>query len=164
MRYCPHCQHRLQERLAHDRLRPVCAACGYVHFRDPKVGVSLLVERGGKVLLVQRAVDPGLGQWSLPSGFIEWDEAPEAAARRECEEETGLVVGKLELLAAVHYADDFRGPGINLTYKAQVRGGRLRAGDDAQQACFYAPDELPSSEDIAFRYHSLLLQKWAAFR
>jgi ADP-ribose pyrophosphatase YjhB (NUDIX family) len=161
MRYCPHCRQRLVECLSFDRLRPVCPTCGYVYFRDPKVGVSVLVERKGKVLLIQRAIEPGLGKWSLPSGFMEWDEAPEPAARRECAEETGLIVESLELLDVVHYADDFRGPGINLTYKAQVQGGRLQAGDDAQQALFCAPDELPSPENIAFRNHYLALHRWA---
>lgn len=161
MRYCPHCRHDLAERIAFDRLRPVCPACGYVHFRDPKVGVSLLIEQEGRVLLVQRAVDPGLGLWSLPSGFIEWDEAPEAAARRECEEETGLLVDNLELLEVVHYTDDFRGPGINLTYSAQVQGGRLQAADDARRVRFCAPDDIPSPDAIAFRNHYLALRRWA---
>jgi ADP-ribose pyrophosphatase YjhB (NUDIX family) len=160
MRYCPHCAHPLEERLAFDRIRPACPACGFIHFRELKVGVSVLVEQAGRLLLVQRAVEPGLGQWCLPSGFVEWDETPEVAAARECAEETGLAVGDLELLGVSHYTDDYRGPGINLTYRAWVTGGRLRAGDDAGAVRFFGPGELPVAEAIAFQGHRLMVDGW----
>jgi 8-oxo-dGTP diphosphatase len=160
LRYCPHCTHALEERLAFDRMRFVCPACGFVNFREPKVGVSVLVEQGGKILLVQRAVDPGQGLWCLPSGFVEWDERPEAAAGRECAEETGLVVEILDLLGVRHYTDDYRGPGLNLTYRARVTGGALRPGDDAQAARFFTPAEMPAAERIAFVSHRLALERW----
>lgn len=160
MRNCPHCTHPLQERMAFDRLRPVCTACGFIHFRDPKVGVSVLIEGEGRVLLVQRAVDPERGKWCLPSGFTEWNEPPEASAARECAEETGLAVTDLELMGVAHYTDDFRGPGINLQYRAVVAGGELRPGDDARAARWFAPSELPPAERIAFRGHRALLEEW----
>lgn len=160
MRYCPHCTGPLEEKLAFDRLRPVCDACGFVHFREPKVGVSLLVEDGQRLLLVRRAVDPGLGKWCLPSGFVEWDESPEAAAIRECGEETGLLITDLKLLEVIHYTDDYRGPGVNFTYRAQVAGGVLRPGDDAGEARFFARRELPPTEEIAFRSHRQALARW----
>ena len=72
----PHCTHPLEEKLAFERLRNVCAACGFVHFRAPKVGVSVLVEEGDGFCWYGRAVEPGKGKWSLPSGLIEWDEPP----------------------------------------------------------------------------------------
>jgi len=160
MRHCPHCGHLLQERQAFERLRPVCPRCGFVHFRELKVGVSVLVEREGQILLVQRAVEPGLGHWSLPSGFVEWDEHPEVAAMRECQEETGLTVALTGLYGVRHYTDDYRGPGINLTYAAQVQGGRVQAGDDAQAARFFAPADLPPPEEIAFQGHRSILERW----
>jgi ADP-ribose pyrophosphatase YjhB (NUDIX family) len=162
LRYCPHCAHTLEEQPAFDRLRPVCPACGFVHFRDLKVGVSVLVEKEGQVLLVLRAVEPGAGRWSLPSGFVEWDEHPKAAAVRECREETGLSVKILSLLAVDHYTDDFRGPGINVIYRARVRGGALQPADDASDARFFAPTQLPFPAAIAFRGHRVILERWRA--
>lgn len=160
MRYCPHCTHPLEEHLAFDRLRLVCPACGFVHFRAPKVGVSVLVERDGQALLVQRAVEPGKGKWCLPSGFVEWDEGPQSAAVRECLEETGLFLADMELVEVAHYTDDFRGPGINLAYGARVAGGTLRPGDDALSVHWFAPSELPPLDLIAFRSHQVLLERW----
>jgi ADP-ribose pyrophosphatase YjhB (NUDIX family) len=134
--------------------------CGFVHFRELKVGVSVLVEREKEVLLVERNIDPGMGKWCLPSGFVEWDEAPEAAAARECLEETGLVVTRLELVDASHYTDDFRGPGINLTYRAQVGEGDLKPGDDAAAARWFRRDSLPDFGMVAFPNQCLILEQW----
>jgi ADP-ribose pyrophosphatase YjhB (NUDIX family) len=160
LRFCPHCAHPLEEQMAFGRHRPVCLACGFVHFRDPKVGISVLVEHDGQVLLVQRGIEPGLGQWCLPAGFIDWDEAPTTAAARECAEETGLTVTNVELLEAVHYTQDFRGPGINLLYRAQVAGGTLRPGDDATAVRWFSPAGLPPRAMIAFHSHYVVLEQW----
>jgi ADP-ribose pyrophosphatase YjhB (NUDIX family) len=160
MRFCPHCTHPLETKLAFDRVRPVCPACGFVHFVAPKVGVSVVIEEGDRLLLVRRAVDPEQGKWSLPSGFVEWDEAPESAAARECAEETGLVLSGLSLVEVRHYTDDYRGAGINLIYRGQVASGTLRPGDDAADAQFFAASELPPGERIAFQGHRLLVNRW----
>lgn len=159
-RYCPHCAHLLEERETFDRLRPICPVCGFVHFRDPKAGVSVMVEQEGQILLVQRAIEPGLGLWALPSGFIEWDESAEQAVIRECREETGLIVDRVQLLEVTHYTEDFRGPGINLTFRAEVVGGRLHPGSEVMAACFFPPARLPAPDRIAFASHRRLLEEW----
>jgi len=129
-----------------------------VHFRDPKVGAGVLVERDGKVVLVRRAVVPALGSWCLPSGFVEYDEAPEQAAVREFLEETGLEVKLTGLLDVRQYTNDTRGPGVVILYRGQVVGGEPRPGDDASEVGFFGPDELP--EDIAFATHRHVLAEW----
>jgi 8-oxo-dGTP diphosphatase len=156
-RFCPHCGHPLAERLAFGRQRLACPACGYVDFRELKVGTSVIIMQEGRILLIRRKEEPGKGLWALPSGFVEWDEAPEEAACRECAEETGLVAGDLRLLDVSHYSDDFRGPGINLFYRAGITGGDLQAGDDAADARFFAREELPPRSEIAFQGHADLL-------
>lgn len=160
MRYCPYCTCPLEGELAYGRVRPVCPTCGYIHFLTPKVGVSVLVEQDGRVLLVRRAIEPGRGQWSLPSGFIEWDESPELAAVREVGEETGLVVADPQLLDVGHYGGDFRGPGLNINYQASVAGGTLHPADDAAEVRFFAREDLPPLQEIAFESHRRLLAQW----
>lgn len=57
------------------------------------VGVGVVIERDGKFLLAERLADKhGQGEWSFPGGKPDAGESPEAAAIRELEEETGLVV------------------------------------------------------------------------
>ena len=55
----------------------------------PGVGVGVIVERDGKVLLVRRT-NHGAGTWSSPGGYIDHGESPEEAAVRETREETGV--------------------------------------------------------------------------
>jgi 8-oxo-dGTP diphosphatase len=158
MNYCPRCAHPLEDKFLFGRMRRVCPGCGFIFFRDPKVATGVLVEQDGKVLLVQRAVDPKQGWWCIPSGFIEYDEAPEEAALRECKEETGLEVRLIGLLDVYHYRSDFRGSGILIVYQAEVVGGELRPGDDASEARFFDPDQLP--REIAFASNCEALRWW----
>lgn len=156
--YCPHCRAELRDEFVFERTRRVCPECGFVHFRDPKVGAGVLVERDGKVVLVRRGVVPAIGSWCLPSGFVEYDEGPEEAAVREFLEETGLEVRVTGLLDVKPYKNDARGPGVIILYRGQVVGGELRPGDDASEVGFFGPDELP--DDIAFGTHRRVLAQW----
>ncbi len=157
-RYCPYCAGSLERRELFGRERLYCPACGNVIFQDPKVGAGVLVEEGGKVLLVKRAVPPERGKWGLPAGFMEWDETPEETAKRECFEETGLEVEIEGLFGIFHYTDDFRGPGIIIIYRARRIGGNLKPGDDACEIGFFSPEELPG--DIAFETNRRALALW----
>lgn len=58
-----------------------------------RVGVGVLVVRGGRVLLGERRGSHGAGAWAPPGGHLEFGETPEACARREAAEETGLALG-----------------------------------------------------------------------
>ena len=158
MNYCPRCAHPLMDKFLFGRMRRVCPGCGFIFFRDPKVATGVLVEQDGKALLVRRAVDPKQGWWCIPSGFVEHDEAPEEAALRECEEETGLEVRLTGLLDVYHYRSDFRGSGILIVYRAEVVGGELLPGDDASEARFFDPDQLP--REIAFASNCEALRWW----
>jgi len=156
--YCPYCRAEMSTRPVMGRLRQICPACGFIHFLDPKVGAGVLVEQDGAVLLVKRAVVPEKGKWCLPAGFMEYDEDPQTAAVRECQEETGLDVQVVKLLTVDQYWEDTRGPGIVVFYQGCITGGELRPGDDASEAGFFQPDEMPA--DIAFRTHRHLLARW----
>jgi ADP-ribose pyrophosphatase YjhB (NUDIX family) len=148
----------MQDAFVFGRTRRVCPECGFVHFVDPKVGAGVLAVRDGKVVLVRRAMVPAIGSWCLPSGFVEYDEAPYEAAARECLEETGLRVELTGLLEISQYANDARGAGIIILYQGQVVGGQPRAGDDASEVGFFGPEELP--EDIAFPSNRRALTRW----
>ncbi len=156
--YCPHCRAELQDAFVFGRSRRLCPECGFVHFLDPKVGAGVLAEQDGKVVLVRRAVVPRIGSWCLPSGFVEYDEAPADAAVRECLEETGLRVHLTGLVEVSHYGNDARGSGILVLYRGRVVGGEPRPGDDASEVGFFGPEELP--DNIAFPSNRRALARW----
>ena len=129
--------------------RPVCPACGWMHFSDPKVAAAVLVEReDGRILLVQRANDPFKGLWTLPAGFVNAGEDPAAAAARECLEETGLTVeisGLIEIVAGREHA---RGSDFVIFYRGKPLSGDLQADDDALDAAWFERANLP---ELAFK-------------
>ena len=61
-------------------------------FHDPKLAAAVLVTVDGKLVMVRRGVEPAVGRWAFPSGYVDQGEAVEDAAVREVKEETGLDV------------------------------------------------------------------------
>lgn len=59
----------------------------------PKIGIGVIIRNGNKVLLGKRKGSHGEGTWAFPGGHLELNESFENCAKREVEEETGLIVG-----------------------------------------------------------------------
>jgi 8-oxo-dGTP diphosphatase len=154
MDYCPRCGQALEEREAFGRLRPVCPSCGHVVFRGPKVAAGALVAQAGSILLNQRDIDPGIGKWGLPAGFVDLGERVEDAAIREVKEETGLDICLEDLLGV--YSDVERGVAL-VVYCASVCGGELIVGHETRAVGFFAPDALP---ELAFAQNSAIIEDW----
>ena len=157
LNFCPQCGGPLQDREAYGRVRRYCPACDRLIFRDPKVAAAVLVEREGRVLLIRRAFGPAKGRWSLPAGFVEYDEDPATTAIRECQEETGLEVRLTGLLDIIPGEGPPAEASFTVVYRGEVVGGTLRAGDDARSAEFFPPDELPP---LAFASTRRVLERW----
>ena len=138
----------MQTELKGDKPRRVCPQCGFTYFTDPKVGVGVFVMHEGKVLLVRRTMNPERGKWSLPAGFLDAGEDPGETAIRETHEETNLDVA-ITRLVDVYYNPPRPdgGASIFILYEARLLGGHIQAGDDADDARFFGPDELP---ELAF--------------
>jgi 8-oxo-dGTP diphosphatase len=110
--------------------------------RIPCVG-AIVRDEAGRLLLIQRGHDPEAGRWSLPGGRIEPGESDAEALIREMREETGLTVEPGPLVGAVERPG---APGTVLDirdYAATVTGGTLSAGDDAADARWVPPEEVP---------------------
>jgi ADP-ribose pyrophosphatase YjhB (NUDIX family) len=92
--------------------------------------------------------------WSFPAGFVDAGEDPMRAAERECLEETGLVVQATSLLDVIAGREHERGADIVIVYTAQVTGGDLCAGDDADRVDYFPRGSLPP---LAFQATRLAL-------
>lgn len=105
------------------------------------VGAVVHDERG-RLLLVQRATEPGRGRWSLPGGRVEAGESDSEALRRELLEEAGLAVRVGELVGTVHRPAPGGGTFEIFDYRCHLVGaGELRAGDDAADARWVTADD-----------------------
>lgn len=97
-RFCPHCGHSLKTERLGGQPRERCETCGFVHWGDFTVGVGGVLWHQGKILLVQRAQNPGQGMWTIPGGYVEQGERIEEAIIREIREETHLETKALSLI------------------------------------------------------------------
>ena len=113
----------------------------------PRVGVGGAVVADGRVLLARRAKPPLLGRWSIPGGTVELGETLEEALVREMAEETGLEVEPLEILTVFDRIEragaDVVFHYVIVDYRCRYVSGTARAGSDAAEVCWAAPDELP---------------------
>lgn len=157
-RFCPSCGEALGTVEMEGYLRPVCGSCGFVYYLDPKVAVAVIVPQGDGIVLGKRAIDPGLGAWSFPSGYVNRGEVLEEAAAREVEEEIGLRVAIDGLLGL--YSS--RGETVILAvYAAHEIGGRLQAGPEMSELGIFPPDRLPP---MAFSHDRQIIDDWERFR
>ncbi len=95
IRFCSRCGTPLEfgPVSGEDRQRLACPSCGFIFYVNPRLVVTTLpITERGEVILIKRGIEPGLGMWAQPGGFLEIDETVHEAAIRETLEETGLEV------------------------------------------------------------------------
>lgn len=143
-------------------MRMVCPACGWVDYLLPKPSAGVLIEADGRLLLVQRDIEPWKGSWCLPAGYMEIDETPIQTAEREALEETGLMVRVARLLDVYYFDDDPRSNGVLILFQAEIVGGTLRGSAEGRQLRFFAPEEIP--QDLAGGADDRIIHAWAASR
>ena len=135
---------------------PRCAPCGRVLYADPKFAVAAVIPRDGGIALVQRAIEPGLGKWSFPSGYVNRWERPERAVERETLEESGLEVSAKWVVGVYSTPGS---PVVLCVYHAETLGGSLIAGDETLAAKVFPLDALPP---MAFKYDHRIVKDWLA--
>jgi len=158
VRLCPHCA-------THDERPILCDRCGWRWYANPSPAAGTLVERLGadgdaSVLLLRRAVDPGIDGWDLPAGYLEAGESAEEGALRETREETGLEV---ELLGVVGVYTSRAANAISTIYLARpVDPDRVELDSESSDHAWVrraeVADWLPR---MAFRSMAIALADWA---
>ena len=114
--------------------RPSCESCGFVHFRNPAVGVAVVVlDDAGRVLLGRRSAGGNVGEWCIPCGYVEWGEDIRDAARREFQEETGLEVQIGEVCAVHSNFHNAASLTVGVWFYGIIVGGEVQASDDLRQ-------------------------------
>jgi len=161
-RYCPRCSSELVKKRIDHNLRKVCPVCGFVLYRNPAAAAGVIIQKEGKILLVKRKFNPYKGDWSLPAGFIEYEESPERCALREVKEETNLKVKLTGLFRVYSGSDDPRTRAILIVYLGEILGGEPIPGDDASELKFFSEKNIPSS--IAFQSHRQALKDYFSAR
>lgn len=149
MNYCSHCGHHpLDFKIPPGDGRPryVCAHCGTIHYQNPRNVVGTVPVWGEQVLLCKRAIEPRLGWWTLPAGFMELGETTSQCAERETFEESGARVELQQLFSvqSVPHVDQ-----VHLFYLAKMNEPVFEAGEESLEVRLFHEHEIPWDE-IAF--------------
>lgn len=148
MKFCSQCGEKVEQRIPQgdDRLRAVCAACGIIHYSNPKIVVGCIAVWEDKVLLCNRAIQPRKGYWTLPAGFMENGETTAEGALRETREEANAHVENEYLYRL------FNLPQINQVYMffiGDLAEAVYSAGAESLAVDLFTEDEIPWNE-LAF--------------
>lgn len=160
--YCRYCGQATETRIPPgDTLpRQCCNHCGSIHYDNPKLVLGTLPVWEEKVLLCRRAIEPRLGYWTLPAGFMENNETTAQAALRETDEEAGAQIELLDLYTLISVPHISQIHGI---YRARLLSPIFVPGEETLEARLFSEAEIPWDE-IAFRTIKLTLQHYFADR
>jgi len=147
-RFCPCCAGGLEKRKlkAGEPERLVCRRCSFVFYLDPKVVAGTIAAIENRVVLLRRGVEPAMGRWVFPGGYMDRGESVQEAALRETKEEANLDVRLCALLGVYSYPHS---PNVIVVYSAEIIGGELAAGDESVEAQTFAASQIPW-EELAF--------------
>lgn len=127
-----------------NRTRNVCSTCGFIDYVNPKIVAGAVVfNPAGEILMCRRAIEPRVGYWTLPAGFMEQGESVEEAAMREAFEEARAVI-EIEELIGVYSVP--RISQVQIFFRAQLAEPEISAGPESLEVRFFALDALPESE------------------
>jgi ADP-ribose pyrophosphatase YjhB (NUDIX family) len=163
VRFCSRCGSELVPGVppGEDRERMHCPACGFIAYVNPRVVVTTLpVTTTGELILIRRGIEPAIGSWAQPGGFLEVDETVGEAAVRETLEETGLVVQPGELIGLYSRLE---AAVVTLVFEAEVVGGEAHPCAETLEVVAFRPDAIPWTE-IAFKSSYWGIRDWLRLR
>ncbi len=162
VRFCPMCGGPLEMRIVapDHKENKVCTKCGFVYFLGPKLVAGCIIANGDRTLLLRRGLEPSLGKWTYPGGFVDLGETPEKCALRETLEEVGMTVRYPELLGIYADRNDPK-PIIVVTYLVKPGTGTPIVTPEATEVRYFGIDEIPW-DDLAFDTTVQAIKAWAS--
>ena len=162
MNFCSNCGSPVESKIPPgDHLpRFVCTSCGTVHYKNPLLVLGCVPEWQDKILLCRRAIEPRLGFWTVPAGFMENGETMQQAAARECREEALAEVEVGSLLAVVNVT---RANQVHVMFRARLLEPKFAPGIESLEVALYEEADIPWSE-LAFASGEYTLRQYYADR
>ena len=116
-----------------------------VRLAEPRFTVTagaVVIDEGGRVLLLEHRFRAGNNAWGIPGGFIEKGEQPEEALRRELREEVGLELMEAEIAFARTFK---KAKQIEIIFRCRPKGDVGRKNVEIKSAEWFELDKLPNS-------------------
>jgi|TARA_R110000868_G_scaffold7132_5_gene39188 ADP-ribose pyrophosphatase YjhB (NUDIX family) len=142
MKYCSQCASIIERRIPEgdNRERDICSVCNTIFYSNPRIVAGTLPVYQGKILLCKRAIEPRLGYWTLPGGFMENDEGTEQAALRETWEEARAEVtisSLFSMISVTHISQ------VHVFFLADLPRPEFASGPESLQVELFAPADIP---------------------
>jgi ADP-ribose pyrophosphatase YjhB (NUDIX family) len=150
MKFCSFCGAavRVLVPAGDNRERHVCIDCETVHYNNPRIITGCLPVYQNQVLMCRRAIEPRLGFWTLPAGFLELGETVAQGAERETVEEAGAQVNLGELYCMFNLPHIGQ---VYMMYLAELPEPVFAANtDESLEVRLFTEEEIPWRE-LAFR-------------
>ena len=155
-KFCPMCRILLEVKEIDGATRLVCDACGWINYQNPvPVAVAAVLNSRKEVLITRRAFEPAAGQWSLPGGFVEYNEQTADACRRDLVEETGIKGEIVRLAGLYNFHSRVHGSLLVVGYEVKALTEELKLNNEVSEAEFVEYKNVP---DITFASHKKLLK------
>ena len=149
MKYCSNCSASVELTIPEGDSLPryVCTACNMIHYQNPKIVVGCIPEWEDKVLICKRAIEPRLGWWTLPAGFMENNETLAQAAARETLEEANarVEIGNLFTVYSLPHISQ-----VYFLFRARLLDLDFKPGIESLEVKLVSELEIPWDE-MAFR-------------
>jgi ADP-ribose pyrophosphatase YjhB (NUDIX family) len=158
--YCSQCGSKVCVEVPSEdnKARYVCTSCSTVLYENPKLVVGCVTEYNGQILLCKRAIEPRLGYWTVPAGFMELGETLAEAATRETFEEA---CAKIEIGSLLAIVDVVHAGQVHVFFRGSLPDGNYATGDESLDAQLYSPQDIPW-EEIAFPSGTIALRQFLA--
>ena len=157
--YCPRCGSRLGDPGNDSGAR--CPSCERTWYHNAAPTAGCVLVRDGRALVTKRAREPEQGRYDIPGGFLDPEEDPVTALKREIEEELSIKIEVTldDLVQAVphRYGDDGDWV-LSLGFVAGSFSGDPKPADDVAEVRWVSDGEL-DSVDFAWEHDRELVRK-----
>lgn len=160
--YCNNCGGKVEQVTppGEDRERAVCPSCGHIQYQNPRMVVGCIPTWEDKILLVKRAIEPRLGKWTLPAGYLENGETVADGARRETTEEAGADTGELVPFGMYSLTQVNQ---VYMMYRTELLHTDFRGGEESLAVSLFEETEIPWDE-LAFKVIRVCLEDFLSDR
>ena len=129
-----------------NRPRQTCPDCGYIAYENPKLVVGAVCTWQDKILLCKRAIEPRIGYWTIPAGYLELNETFAEGATREAWEEAQT---RIRITGVLGIYEIPRISQIYVIHRAELTEPKFSPGPESEEVILIDWEEIPW-RDLAF--------------
>ena len=139
----------------HDNKEELCPTCCKDLYLDPKLAVAAIIPYKDRIIMVKRAIEPGIGKWSFPSGYVNRYESLVSALKREVKEECAI---DIDVGWIVGIYSEQNNPVVLAVFHSEWVKGELNSNDtETLDVDMFRVTKLP---DLAFEHDSKIIRDW----